>query len=32
MTVMWTPPPDVFETTEIGRFARRYGFESFHAL
>jgi acetoacetyl-CoA synthetase len=32
MTVMWTPPPDVFETTEIGRFARRYGFESFEAL
>jgi acetoacetyl-CoA synthetase len=32
MTVMWTPPRDVFETTEIGRFARRYGFESFEAL
>src|SRR3954463_16414356 len=32
MTVMWTPPPDVFEATEIGRFARRYGFESFEAL
>jgi acetoacetyl-CoA synthetase len=32
MTVMWTPPRDVFETTEIGRFARRYGFESLEAL
>ena len=32
MTVMWTPPADVFVTTEIGRFARRYGFASFDAL
>ena len=32
MTVMWTPPPDVRETTEIGRFAERYGFDSFEAL
>jgi acetoacetyl-CoA synthetase len=32
VTVLWTPPPDVFETTEIGRFARRNGFDSFAAL
>jgi acetoacetyl-CoA synthetase len=32
VTVLWTPPPDVFETTEIGRFARRNGFDSFTAL
>jgi acetoacetyl-CoA synthetase len=32
MTVLWTPPPDVFETTEIGRFAKRCGFDSFDAL
>jgi acetoacetyl-CoA synthetase len=32
VTVLWTPPPDVRETTEIGRFAERYGFGSFEAL
>ena len=32
MTVMWSPPPDVRTTTEIGRFAGRYGFDSFEAL
>ena len=32
MTVLWTPPPDVRETTEIGRFAQRFGFDSFEAL
>ena len=32
MTVMWTPPADVRETTEIGRFAQRFGFDSFEAL
>ena len=32
MTVMWSPPADVFETTEIGRFAARLGFDSFEAL
>src|SRR4051812_30230284 len=32
MTVLWSPPPDVRETTEIGRFAERYGFDSFEAL
>ena len=32
MTVVWTPPPDVHTTTEIGRFAARYGFDSFDAL
>jgi acetoacetyl-CoA synthetase len=32
MTVLWTPPPDVRETTEIGRFAERLGFDSFEAL
>jgi acetoacetyl-CoA synthetase len=32
MTILWTPPADVFETTEIGRFARRNGFDSFAPL
>ena len=32
MTVLWSPPPDVRTTTEIGRFAERYGFDSFEAL
>ncbi len=32
MTVLWRPPPDVRESTEIGRFAERYGFGSFEAL
>ena len=32
MTVLWAPPPDVRATTEIGRFAERYGFDSFAAL
>ena len=32
MTVLWTPPPDVRTTTEIGRFAERCGFDSFEAL
>jgi acetoacetyl-CoA synthetase len=32
VTVLWTPPADVFETTEIGRFAARNGFDSFDAL
>ena len=32
MTVLWTPPPDVFETTEVGRFAARHGFTSFEAM
>ena len=32
VTVLWTPPPDVRTTTEIGRFAERYGFDSFEAL
>nr|WP_211233164.1 acetoacetate--CoA ligase [Solirubrobacter soli] len=30
--MLWTPPPDVFEATEIGRFAARNGFSSFDAL
>ncbi len=32
MTVLWTPPRDVFETTEVGRFAQWCGFDSFEAL
>jgi acetoacetyl-CoA synthetase len=32
MTVLWTPPADVLTTTEVGRFADRYGFDSFEAL
>ena len=32
MTVLWTPPPDVRSTTEIGRFAERLGFDSFESL
>jgi hypothetical protein len=32
MTVLWTPPADVRTTTEVGRFADRYGFDSFEAL
>jgi acetoacetyl-CoA synthetase len=30
--VLWTPPADVGETTEIGRFAKRFGFDSFESL
>jgi acetoacetyl-CoA synthetase len=32
MTVLGTPPPDVHETTEIGRFAARNGFDAFEPL
>ena len=32
MTVLWTPLLDVRTTTEIGRFAERYGFDSSAAL
>jgi acetoacetyl-CoA synthetase len=32
MTVLWTPPPDVFETTEVGRFAARNGFDAFEPM
>jgi acetoacetyl-CoA synthetase len=32
MTVMWTPPKDVRESTQIGRFAERFGFDSYEAL
>jgi acetoacetyl-CoA synthetase len=32
MTVLWTPRPDAAETTEIGRFAKRHGFDDFDAL
>jgi acetoacetyl-CoA synthetase len=32
VTVLWAPPDDVRTTTEIGRFAERFGFDSYEAL
>jgi acetoacetyl-CoA synthetase len=30
--VLWNPPADVFTNTEMGRFARRFGFDDYEAL
>jgi hypothetical protein len=30
--VLWQPPAAAWDTTALGRFARRHGFDDYHAL